>query len=230
MRRLIWIFLHCLLPTAYCLLLSGCNVIGALAQVVPHPDIAPAYTGLNNQTVGVMVWADRGVRIDYPELQAEVAKSIDGKLREGTHPKDPKQKPSPELVNVQYLDPMAVVRFQADHPELEGQPSTEMATRLGVTRVIYVEIYSFETRSNLSIDLFRGTVLARLEVLEVSKDAEGKKTARIAYNDSNVSVSYPPHQTEGIAGTDVTSELIYHKTVDEFATEIALRFVRHPER
>jgi hypothetical protein len=223
--RLLGYSAFCILHSAL-LLTSGCNVIGAFAQVTPPPDVAPAYVGLANQTVAVMVWTDRGVRIDFPELQADVAKNIDSKLREGTRPKNPKQKPSPELVNVQYLDPMAVVRFQADHPELEGTPSTELGTRLGVTRVIYIEIYTFETRSNLSVDLFKGTVLARLEVLEVARDAEGKKTAHLAYNDSNVSVTYP-HQPEGIGGTDITAEEVYHQTVDEFATEIALRFVRH---
>src|SRR5438552_8726520 len=100
------LFFHsafCILNSAF-LLTSGCNVIGALAQVAPRPDVAPAYTGLANKTIGVMVWAERDVRIDYPELQTDIAKSITAKLQEGTHPKDKKTKLSPELLNAQDLD------------------------------------------------------------------------------------------------------------------------------
>jgi hypothetical protein len=228
MRRASKLVLPCVLCLSLCGLCSSCNIIGAVAQVLPRADVAPAYTGLANQTIAVMVWADRGVRIDYPQLQSDVAKDITAKLHEGTRPKDPKQKPSPELSNAQYLDPMAVIRFQADHPELEGLPSTDVATRLGVTRVIYVEVSSFETRSELSIDLFKGTVTGRLEVLEVNKGADGTKTAHVAYADGELSSVYPPHRPEGIAGTDVNAEHIYLKTVDQFATDISLKFVQHP--
>src|SRR5207302_1784936 len=165
----------CILHSAF-LLTSGCNIIGAAAQLIPPGDIAPAYSGLSGQTVGVMVWVDHGARIDFPSLQADIARSLSAKLMQTTNPrgKDEKEtekkrgKVPPEMANIRYLDPMAVVRFQQDHPELEGLPSTELATRLGVTRVIYIEVFDFETRSNVSVDLFKGTVAAKLEVLEVS--------------------------------------------------------------
>ena len=223
-------FLFCLLPTAYCLL-SGCNIIGAAAQVLPRPDIAPAYKGLAGQTVGVMVWVDRGVRIDFPSLQGDIARSLTDKLSQTSNPRDAKakEKVPPEMANVQYLNPMSVIRFQEDHPELEGLPSTEVATRLGVTRVIYLEVFTFETRSDVSIDLFKGTVLAKMEVLEVSRDASGNKTAKVAYNDPDFRTLYPPNRPEGIAGTDVNTEQIYLKTVDQFTDDVALKFVTHPQ-
>ena len=57
--------------------------------------------------------------------------------------------------------------------------------------------------------------------------AEGAKTARVVYTDPNLSTTYPPHRPEGIGGTDVTAEQIYLKTIDEFTTDLTLRFVRH---
>ncbi|HEX8323114.1 MAG TPA: hypothetical protein VF595_04295, partial [Tepidisphaeraceae bacterium] len=53
--------------------LSGCNVLGALAAKAPRPDVDAAYKGLAGQTVGVMVWADRGTQIDFSRLQLDVA-------------------------------------------------------------------------------------------------------------------------------------------------------------
>jgi hypothetical protein len=212
-------------------LAGGCNIIGAAAQIMPQPDIAPAYKGLGGQTVGVMVWVDRGVRIDYPNLQADIARDLTGKLTLLTTPRDPKQqeKVAPEMAHVRYLDPMAVVRFQADHPQLEGMPSEDLAKRLGVTRVIYLQVYSFETRPQESIDLFKGTLLSRMEVLEVSPGAGGAKTVRVGYSDPDLHSVYPPHRPEGVAGNDVNSEYIYRKTVDQFTTDVALKFVQHPQ-
>ena len=48
-----------LLPSSF--ILTGCNVIGAAARVLPATTIRPRYTGLAGQSIGVMAWADRGV-------------------------------------------------------------------------------------------------------------------------------------------------------------------------
>jgi hypothetical protein len=233
MDRRRWIVLPCLSSLLVGLLIGngGCNLIGAAAQVMPQPDIAPAYKGLGGQTVGVMVWVDRGVRIDYPNLQADIARDLTGKLTMLTTPRDPKEreKVAPEMAHVRYLDPMAVVRFQADHPELEGMPAEDLAKRLGVTRVIYLQVYSFETRPQESIDLFKGTLLSRMEVLEVSPGAGGAKKVRAGYSDPDIRSVYPPHRPEGVAGNDVNTDYIYRKTVDQFTTDVALKFVQHPQ-
>jgi hypothetical protein len=205
---------------------SGCNVIGAAAQLLPRPDIKAAYSGLAYQTVGVMVWADRGIRIDFPTLQADVASSLTKKLQDATNLPHKKEVPK-ELEGATYLNPMAVIRFQEDHPELEGQPSTDLATRLGVTRVIYLEIYAFETRSDLSIDLYKGTVMARLEVLEVHRDASGKKTATVAYQNPDLKTTFPPNRPEGIGGDNVNPTMMYVKTVDTFTDDVARLFAQH---
>src|SRR5258706_2821065 len=108
-----------------CCLLTGCNVAGVFAQVLPVADTAPAYPGLKGQTVGVMVWADRGSRIDFPMLQADVARGITTKLSEISNPKDPKQKKKvpQELAGVEYLNPMAGGPFPEDPPEQGGRPA-----------------------------------------------------------------------------------------------------------
>src|SRR5438270_12622562 len=66
--------------------MSGCNVIGAVAQFAPEPDIGSAYANLRGQTVAVMVWVDRGARIDYPSVQADVAHGLTNKPSQLTNP------------------------------------------------------------------------------------------------------------------------------------------------
>src|SRR5438128_567089 len=64
------------------LLLSGCAPLGFVAaKVVPPAKIKAAYGGLQNHSVGIMVWADRGLRIDYPRMQLDAANSLQMKLQ-----------------------------------------------------------------------------------------------------------------------------------------------------
>jgi hypothetical protein len=208
--------------------LSGCNLIAAAAQFAPEPDVGAAYTNLKGQTVGVLVWVDRGPKIDYPMLQADVAKSLTNKLTELTQPPEKKGKPTPELAGIQYLNPMTVIRFQDDHPELEGLPPTDVATRLGVTRVIYIEIKDCRTHAPDSPDLFKGLISASVEVLEVT--AGPNKVAKVGYSNPSMEIEYPSDHPEGLAIGDTSAQTIYDKTVDEFTTQVALLFFRHPSK
>src|SRR4051794_24223030 len=59
---------------------AGCNVIGYGAQVIPTVTKAQ-YKGMLNQTVGVMVWADRGTAIDWQAIQLDLASMIQNQLQ-----------------------------------------------------------------------------------------------------------------------------------------------------
>jgi hypothetical protein len=209
---------------------TGCNVIGAAAQVLARPgDTDAAYKGLANQTVAVMVWVDRGPALDYPMLQSDIAKSMTINLHDISHPKDKKdEKDTPEtLKGTEYRDPMSVLRFQQAHPEFEGMPIEDVASRLGVTRVIYVEVYNFQTRSNLSVELFRGTIQTKVEVLEVSVGPDGKKTAHAAYTEPDLRVNFPEKDVEAAKATAMSEQQIYQATVKAFVEGVGVRFYKH---
>ena len=68
-----------LLPCSFAPLLTGCVIAGAIAHAIPETNHA-AYTGLAGQTVGVMVWADRGVLINFNSVQLDLGNDIQNKL------------------------------------------------------------------------------------------------------------------------------------------------------
>jgi len=199
------------------LAINGCNVVGYLANGVKS-DIPAAYKGLAGQKVVVYVWADHGVRIDWPDIAFNLASGVQSKLQIA---KDAKVA---ELKDMAF--PMAaasVTRFQEDHPELEIEPIEHVAPMLQATRVIYVEISSFQTRANESVELYRGTMTAIVKVLEVKN---GKVTT--GFEDRNVAAIFPPKSTEdGVA--DLTDELVYQGVMKELATQITIRFIPHSE-
>ena len=205
---------------AFILLLPGCQILGVAAyKLAPPPTIQPKYMGLENQSTGVMVWADRGLRIDWPTLQLDLANSVQKKLTE--FQKTGKRE-SKTLAGTSFpVLPASIVRSQKDHPEIEAMPVTEIAPRLGVNRLIYVELEDFATRSDQSLALFRGTGEATVKVVEVHN-----ADAVVAFEQNNVQSAYPPKApAEGVA--NLGDMRTYSGTVDALSTEIARLFVQY---
>jgi len=199
---------------------AGCQILGVAAYKLKPPDtIKPQYMNLVNQRVGVMVWADRGLRIDWPTLQLDIGNGIDHKLHEQTL--DEKGKPKAKsLLGVTYpYPPASFVRYQHDHPETEAMTITDFAAKLGVDRLIYVELEDFATRAAQSVDLYRGHGVATVRIIEIHPDGK----AEVAHTWESVKVVYPKKApAEGIPNAG--DQRIYSGTVDALATEIAQLF------
>ena len=130
------------------LLNAGCDLLAATAgKILPGDTVQPKYLGLAGQSVGVMVWTDRGVQLDYPTLSLDLANSVQHKLLEAKDEDELKKSTFP-------LQPASIVRYQEDHPDLDVKDITEVAPRLGVSRLIYVEVEDFGMRRPAAVDLF----------------------------------------------------------------------------
>lgn len=191
-------------------LLAGCQVIGVIGSAIPQT-IDAQYRGLRGQKAAVMVWVDRGVRLDFPGLQLDTAVAIQANLVEN--------KDKDELKETQWpWEARSVVRFQREHPELEGRPAPEYAARIsGITRLIYVEVDEFSTRGDETVQLRRGRMSGRVRVIEI-----GGPTPKVVYEKQGIEVAFPPKRPEGVM--DVSEGRIYEETVKSFATTVAQLF------
>jgi hypothetical protein len=209
LQRLPLLLILCAVPA-----LSGCVALGVVAGKMPPPTILPKYN-LGGQSVGILVWADRGVTIDWPTLQLDLGNAIERHLATS------KDK---EMLGATFpVHPASILRWQEDHPESEGSPITMIAPRLTVSRLIYVELDHFSTRSNLSVDLFRGTATATVKVVEVQDNK-----ATIAFTEPGVSAAFPPKAPkEGVPNAGDAK--IYTGTVEGIATQVSNIFLRHEQ-
>jgi len=216
LRRLI-------LPSALCLLplLTGCQAIGVISQALPPPTVIPQYKGFAGQSVGVMVWADRGMRIEWEFIQLNLANVIHTNLTQAANPKAKLK----EFKGTTFpVLPRSIIRFQQDHPETDGQPITDIAPRLGVSRLIYVEVEEFSTRPDGGVELFRGDATATLRVVEIAPDG----TAKVVYEENEVRATWPPKAPKEGRPT-IGDTRTYQGLVETLGAEIAKRFVRHGE-
>jgi hypothetical protein len=211
------------IASLFLLSLSSCNMIAGVGSVVgravPHY-IAAQYKGLAGQTVVVMVWVERGIRMDFPDLQLDVANGVQNKLIEAQTTGKPD-----ELKGTTFpIHPETVVRTQEDHPEFEQQPILQTASRFNVQRLIYIEVNDFSTRSTASTQLFRGSISGGMKVIEISPDGKTKE----AFNDPDVRAEFP--KTGPKDGSPNGAEYKYYQgTVDAFTTEIARRLFTYED-
>jgi hypothetical protein len=214
----------CILHSALALSLlatNGCDTAGALmgvvAQAIPR-HVDAAYKGMAGQTVIVMVWMDRGLKADYPDLQMDIAASLQGKLIDVARD----QKPDLLKGTVFPVRAATVIRNQDDHPEWDNESITTTAGKFDGTRLIYLEIKDYSLHAGAP-ELYRGTLSGDLKVLEMK---DGK--AKIAFAENDISVLYPKDSPkDGLPiGNDYTNS---QGTVDLFTTEVAKRFYPHDE-
>jgi hypothetical protein len=203
------------LPLLLLLSLSSCNVLGLGAAALPPATIRPRYTGLAGQSVAVLVWTERGIRIDWPTLPLDAGNAIQSKLQ---------QAKTREVEKTTFpYSAASVLRYQQDHPDVDAQGINELATHLGVSRVIYVEVDGFSTRAEASLELYRGSMSGTLKVLEITNGQ-----AKVAYEESNIRAVFPPKSPDE-GRPDGNDYRYYLGTIDQFTTQVVNRLVSHSE-
>ena len=192
---------------------AGCAAAGYIASAIPQ-SVDAQYKGLAGEKVAIMVWADRGLRIDFPNLMLDTGNSMQSYLLAKTDEDSLKLTQFPWEVR-------SVLRFQKEHPELEGRSITEYAHRMsGVTRLLFVEISEFSTRSGTAVQLLRGGMKVNIKVLEV-----GTASSKIVYEKQGITVMFPPKSPEGVI--DMSESMVYGGTVNEMSLTLAKLFYPH---
>jgi len=198
--------------------LSGCQLLGWAASALPAPTIAAKYTDLRGESVAVMVSVSPGVRIEWPQMQLDLANSIQARLEQAAHSKVHEL----EGTTFPHTAP-GIAAMQDDHPDWAYQTIDEVAPKLGATRVIYIEVESFQTRADTSVDLFRGSIAGRMKVVHVNNGQ-----ASLMHSEDDLRNLFPAKGPEE-GSLNKTDYDMYRGTLKAFATSIGNLFVPHQE-
>lgn len=192
---------------------SSCGLASVAGRAF-EPNVKAMYSGLVGQSVGILVWADRGIMIDWGTIQLDLANSVEQVLVESK---------AEETKGMTWpFPPASYVKFMRDHPGLESAPITEIAPKFGVSRVIYIEVQNFRTRSQRELELFRGEATMSLKIIEI--DPSG--VARTAFAEDSIKAIFPDWSpVDGVPS--IGDNKTYVGTVEAMATQIANRLMTH---
>jgi hypothetical protein len=203
---------------AAAMLCAGCGILANAANAMPLI-VKAAYPGLKGKTTAVMVWPEPAVKINYPRIQADIIASLQQKLM------DVQKKDKPEdLQDTAFpVSWQSMMRYQENNPDADSQPIEQTAREVGVQRLIYIEVAEFQTRSDISPDLYRGQIVANLKVVELEN---GK--VKTGYEENNITVKFPPKGPDE-GWMNLGDENTYVGTIKEFTGKIAWKFYKHEE-
>jgi hypothetical protein len=116
------------------------------------------------------------------------------------------------------VNPVEVNRWQESTLEWPNMSLTDMAKTFGADTVLYVELEHYSTIEERSANLYRGHVVARIQVASL------KETQNPVYT-TTVETVYPEKMPVGMTGT--TEATVRRATNLIFANDVAKKFYNH---
>jgi hypothetical protein len=143
--------LFCLLPFAFCLVQTGCNVVGAIASKVAPPPIIPAKFAPAKEPTLVMVenfHNPAALRLESDSVARNLVEEL-------------------KMNNVvPVVEPEQAEAFRGKQgPAYRKMPVDAIARALGATQVIYIDLETFSTDHAIASELVGGKAEARVRVV-----------------------------------------------------------------
>jgi hypothetical protein len=204
LKKLSLMLCLCLLPLAG----AGCStdLLGVmLANGDNEQDVDAEYTGLDNHTVAIVIFADPGVLFYYPYARNELSLLIASQMQKN-------------LKGVRILDPSRVIGYQNDTLDWEAQDKTQLGKKFGVDYVLYISLTTFETKEMGMEYLFRGDIQADVAIYDAAKD---ERQANV-WSATGLHVVHPKQAIP--AENDLA---VRRETESKFADELVKKFYRH---
>lgn len=187
---------------------AGCAALGYPAAVIYGDTktviVEPEYEGLAGQSVAVLVDASDAILLEHPLAQLEVAAAVTEKI-------------AADVAVERILDAEQVVEFQNNNIYWNTMPYSSLARRLGVSRLVLIDLTAYRLHEPGNVAIWRGTVAGQLSVVE----ADGERPNDRVYQQV-VACRYPPDSALGtIRGDDAT---IRRGMLDMLALQVSGRF------
>lgn len=137
------------------LALPGCilGVMFADTDLIPV-NVDAQYTDLNGERIAVVVQTTPDIYYRYPSAQLSVASALASRMRENLDD------------GTSVRDVQSVMDYQREHPEWSALTPPELMQALGVTRVVLVDLYEYQTHEPGVQELKLGQMAATLSVME----------------------------------------------------------------
>ena len=209
---LFFVVLFGLLPVVCLQSCAVVGVVGAMADSAQRQGSTtyPAdYDGLDGYSYAVVISADRLIESDNPGITARLMQVIDRTLKENTQATA--HIPAGKLLAQMYAD-----------PSWQALPRGEMGEKLGVDRLIVIEIVEYRLHSPGNRYTWNGVASGIVEVYEIDSGLPDDP----AY-EQTIAVGFPDRQ--GLLEEEAPERLITSELSRRFSQRVAWLFYQHKE-
>ncbi len=195
--------------------LVGCGLeglVGGMAQNFEYAkkiEVHPEYTGLANESVAVIVQTDMATMYEYPNVDLLMASGVAGRLQM-------------HVEGVRVLDPRLVNSWQFRTPQWSALAFGEMAERLNVNRIVYIDVYEYRLNPPGNRYLWDGVCAANVSIIE--RDSYDPD---MFVDTFNIVTAFP--DMEGVGRESASAAQIQDGVLAKFIEHSAWLFYTHLE-
>jgi hypothetical protein len=208
MTKKILILLTILLPLG----LSGCQWLAyVFSPQQETKTVKPEFTGLENHTVAVVIFASQSVQYDYPAARLELSMLISTQL-------------GGNIKKCTVVDPMRVNKYLDERFQWDSLPKTKIGKDLGADYVLFVTLVEYTLREPESANLFRGRIAAEAALYQTSLPEDRSRV----WSCDDLRVTYPKENLNGVVAED-DSEVRFKSDL-LLTQKLVWKFYKHEEK
>jgi hypothetical protein len=143
-------------------------------------DVKAEFVGLADKNVAVVVYCEKSVLFEYPDVQLSISARVTGDLKKNVE-------------KVKVVDPRRIIKYQDENIYWDEKDKTELGKALGADYVLFVTLVEYGTREPGSVNLYRGRITAQASLYKVGLP---ERASRV-WQDRDIRVLYPEHDPTG---------------------------------
>ena len=194
------------LTLAVLLVVTGCHTS------VHDPkdyDVTAQYTGLDNQSVAVIVGASDHTRYRHPNASRQIAREVSRRI-------------TLNVPEVTVIDPDRILAWQEQNPYWTARTPGQLIAALGVDRLVMVELGEYRMTDPGDTNVKRGVISATINVVE----ADAPDPDDYAFS-TPLRVTFPDEFRTKVGLISASEQDIQTITVSRFTEEAAGMFYDH---
>ena len=199
----------------FALAAGGCEVgaaVGAMVESYKRTsthEVKAEYLGLEDKSFAVVITADRVLQADKPGLLPGLTIAVSERIRANTGASG-------------YVPPNLILAWQANTPRWRTMTHSEIASSLGVDRLIYVEVLDFRLHEPGNQYLWDGLATATMGVFE----RNGPFPEDFSFR-KQISVGFP--DKKGSTPQDIPEATVAERLQTRLVDRIVWPFYDHQE-
>lgn len=207
----------CLVGLGFALAGSGGCVVGELAGYLAESarregstTIPAEYGGLKDRSFAVIVTADRVIQADHPAVIARLTTEISKRLAQN-------------VGAAAFVPGEEVLQYTYNHPRWSTMPPGELATALGVQRLVFIELTEYRLNDPGNQYLWQGVATGTVGVIE----ADSTVPDEMAFQ-KQVTVKFPTK--DGYGPADIPRAGVNSELTRRFIDRASWLFYAHDEK
>ncbi len=197
-------------------ILGGCNFLAPIGGMMENArregstEIEAEYTGLDNKSFAVVVSADRVIQAEYPAVIARLTTEISERVAKETRA-------------TKYVPGKRMLNFQFENPRWSTWTPTELAKKLGVERIIFVDLDEYRLKDPGNRYIWKGLASASVRVSET----DGRMGDDFVYR-KTLLVRFP--DKDGFTPQDMAEDLVTTALSNRLIDRVSWLFYTHEEK